>query len=72
MYKTFFEAIIYGILSVILGLLLSLILVPLKPDLPESCKDWDKYYIMEISLFLVGFFLRYTIEIPIINNYFTE
>lgn len=74
MYKVFFEAVVFGIISVILGLILSIIIKNFLPEsnLPDECKDWNKYYVMEITLFLVGFFLRYTIEIPIINYLVTE
>jgi hypothetical protein len=31
----------------------------LKPELPVECAMWDKYYVMEVVLFLTGFTLRY-------------
>ena len=76
MYKIFFEAIVYGILAVIIGLIFTLIFkqfsFDLKEKLPDECKNWNKYYIMEISLFVVGFFLRYSLQLPVINNLVNE
>lgn len=63
-----FQALIFGIISIIIGLLISIPFQSFKPELPEVCKEWNKYYIMEISLFFVGFILRFTIELPILNN----
>ena len=53
------NASIWGITSLIVGLLVMFILIktPLKQECPNKCdrKIWDKYFIREISLFLTGF-----------------
>ena len=49
------EAIIVGISTVIVGSLIGFIVsLFIKNDLPELCKNWNKFYVMEISLFLTG------------------
>lgn len=57
--KIFYQACMFGVVSVILGLLLSMIFGFLKPELPKECELWDKYYVMEVIMFLTGFTLRY-------------
>lgn len=57
--KTFYQAVMFGVVTVLLGLILSAIFGFLKPELPKECEMWDKYYVMEIILFLTGFILRY-------------
>jgi hypothetical protein len=53
--KTFYQAIMFGVISVLLGLLLSMVFSFLKPVLADECKVWDKYYVMEVVLFMNGF-----------------
>ena len=67
--KTFYQAVLFGIVTILLGLLLSLILGSLKPDLPAECEIWDKYYVMEVTLFLIGFILRYLLTNQTILTY---
>ena len=57
--KTFYQAVMFGVVTVLIGLILSAIFGFLKPELPKECEIWDKYYVMEIVLFLTGFVLRY-------------
>jgi hypothetical protein len=57
--KTFYQAVMFGVTTVLIGLILSMVFGFLKPELPEECAMWDKYYVMEIVLFLTGFILRY-------------
>ena len=56
--KNFYQAILFGVVTILIGLLLSWTLQSLKPELAKECEEWDKYYVMEISLFLTGFILR--------------
>jgi len=56
--KSFYQAVLVGIVTVLIGLILSCVLQSLKPELSKECEQWDKYYVMEISLFLTGFILR--------------
>ena len=60
--KTFYQAIMFGIVTVILGILLSLIFGFLKPELPKECETWDKYYVMEVILFFTGVLIRYGLD----------
>lgn len=57
--KTFYQAVMFGVVTILLGLILSAIFGFLKPELPAECETWDKYYVMEVILFLTGFILRY-------------
>lgn len=60
----FFEAVLVGIAIVVVGTLISWIFGSLfKIDLPPVCKDWNKNYAMEITLFLTGFFAHLLFEL---------
>lgn len=49
-----------GVLTVIIGNLVGFLAsLFLSADLPEVCKDWNKYYAMEVSLFITGICLYY-------------
>lgn len=62
--NVFFEAVIVGIVIVVVGTLVSWIFGSLfKVDLPPVCKDWNKNYAMEITLFLTGFFAHLLFEV---------
>lgn len=69
MSNLFYKAIITGIIFVIIGLLLAIIFSFLKPELPVACKEWDKYYVMEVTLFFNGVIFRYLLENENIRNY---
>ena len=60
--KNFYQAVMVGIVTVLIGLILSCVLKSLKPQLAKECDEWDKYYVMEISLFLTGFILRFIMD----------
>ena len=65
----FFEAVVVGITIVVVGTIISWIFGSLfKVDLPPVCKDWNKNYIMEITLFLTGFFAHLLFEVFGIND----
>jgi len=67
------EAIIVGISTVIVGSLIGFIVsLFIKNDLPELCKDWNKFYVMEISLFLTGFTLHLLFEVLGLNKYYCK
>jgi ABC-type antimicrobial peptide transport system permease subunit len=70
--KIFYQAVMFGVISVLLGLILSLIFGFLKPELPEDCDNWDKYYVMEVIMFLTGFILRYLMTNESICKYMYE
>ena len=67
--KTFYQAVMFGVVAVLLGLILSMVFGFLKPELPEECEVWDKYYVMEVVLFLTGFILRYLMTNESIGKY---
>ena len=67
--KTFYQAVMFGVVSILLGLILSIIFGFLKPELPEECSEWDKYYVMEVIMFLTGFILRYLMTNQTIGQY---
>lgn len=67
--KTLYQAILFGIVTILLGLILSLIFEFLTPPLPEECKEWDSNYVMEINLFFIGFIIRFGLEFPVIKQY---
>lgn len=70
--KTFYQAVMFGVVVVLIGLILSMIFGFLKPELPEECAIWNKYYVMEITLFLNGFILRYLMTNETISKYMYE
>jgi hypothetical protein len=56
--KTLYQAVLLGVVTVLIGLVLSVVFSSLKPDLPTSCEEWDKYYVMEVMLFFTGVLIR--------------
>lgn len=70
--KTFYQAVMFGVVTVLLGLILSMVFGFLKPELSKECENWDKYYVMEIVLFLTGFILRYLLTNQAILKYMYE
>lgn len=57
------QGIIKGIIIVIFGSLIGFIItLVIKNDLPDECKNWNKFYLMEISLFLSGFSMHIFLE----------
>ena len=43
-----------------------------KPALPDICKTWNKYYIMEVNLFLAGFLFHIWAELAGLNKYYVQ
>lgn len=65
------EAFVVGLMTVVFGNLAGLIVAPFfKIDLPKQCKDWNKFYVMEISLFLTGFLIHLFCEYVGINKWY--
>ena len=51
----FIGTFLMGILSVIVGTIIGFVIGKLfSSNLPDICKGWNKYYVMELSLFLTG------------------
>ena len=67
--KIFYQAVMFGVVTVLIGLILSIAFSFLCPKLPDECNDWDKYYIMEVVMFLTGFFIRYLMTNQTIGQY---
>jgi putative flippase GtrA len=67
--ELFFQAVILGVITIIVGLLLSMALSFMKPELGPDCDKWNQYYVMEVSLFLTGFILRYIMENRLVKQY---
>lgn len=67
--KTFYQAVMFGVVAILLGLILSMVFGFLKPELPEECSEWNKYYVMEVILFLTGFIIRYLMTNETIRQY---
>jgi hypothetical protein len=67
--KTFYQAVLLGIVTVLVGLLLSFVFGSLKPELNVECEQWNKYYVMEVSLFTTGFIIRYLLSSEMGRNY---
>lgn len=73
MYKLFIEALVVGIMTVVVGTIVSLIVKKMNifsVKLPDVCKDWNNFYIMEICLFFTGFTLHLLCELFGINKYY--
>ena len=67
------EAVVVGIITVIVGNIVGFIIgKSLSVDLPTVCKDWNKYYTMEISLFLTGFLIHLICEFSGINKWYCK
>jgi hypothetical protein len=58
-----FNAIVLGLVIVIVGLLSSVLVKPLfGVSLPEVCKKWNQNHVMEFSLFFTGFISYYVLK----------
>ena len=68
--KLFMSAIIVGIVTVILGYIIGFFTKSMKRDSPVLCGDWNKNHIMEINLFLIGFFLTIIAELTGANKWY--
>ena len=57
------EAFVVGVATVVVGSVVGFLVgKALGSDLPAVCKDWNKKYAMEISLFLTGSSLHLLFE----------
>lgn len=67
MYDLLKEAFVVGLLTVVFG---SLVSYSFKGMVPEGCQDWNKNFVMEISLFFTGFFIHLFCEFAGINKWY--
>ena len=76
MLMLFIEAILVGILMVIVGSFVgvgfSIINRQLQPSKKISDTNWNKYFVMEQSLFFTGFFVHLLCEIVGINKWYCK
>ena len=73
MYDLIVEAVVVGIMTVIFGNITGFLIGPLfKVDLPKVCSSWNKFYTMEITLFLTGFFIHLFCEFSGINKWYCK
>jgi len=71
--KLFTEAFIVGIMVVLGGTIIGKIIAHfLSVPLPQACKNWNKYYIMEITLFLTGISIHLLCELTGINRWYCK
>lgn len=61
------EAIVVGILTILVGTFISKLF---QRKVPSSCKDWNKNYVMEMSLFLTGFTIHILCEYFGVNKWY--
>jgi hypothetical protein len=62
-----------GIITLVIGTIISKIFQLLfKVDVPIMCKEWNKYHIMEISLFMTGVFVHIICEVFGINKWYCK
>jgi hypothetical protein len=68
----FIEATFVGIGLIIVGSILAFLVrqwYP-KPLLPKSCASYNKYYVMEFTLFLTGFLFHLMCEASGVNKWY--
>lgn len=65
------EAMVVGLLTVVVGSIVGIMVAPwFRVDLPQICKTWNQYYVMEISLFLTGVVIHLGAEIFGLNRWY--
>jgi len=68
------EGIIVGLLLIPFTYLSGRLFAPLlkKPMLPDVCKDWNRFYVMEINLLLAGILFHLVFEYLGINKQYVD
>jgi len=73
MSRVIIEAIIVGILTVIVGVLVKCAIRQISPTVvPDECKNWNKNHIMELSLFFTGVFVHLGCEVTGLNQKYVD
>ena len=69
--KVGIESLVVGIMTVLVGSLVGFLVgMVMKTELPPVCKDWNKNFVMEISLFLTGVFIHLFCEFTGVNAWY--
>ena len=73
-YTVFMESVIVGLMLIPFTYLAGYFAkwVTAKPALPDVCSKWNKYYIMEINLFLAGFLFHMVFEYTGLNRLYAS
>lgn len=68
------EGVVVGLLLIPLTYLTGKVFSPLlrKPLLPDVCQSWNQFYVMEINLFLAGFFFHIILEYLGVNKWYVD
>ena len=73
MLKLLIEAVIVGVMTVIIGSIVGFIFGKMfSIDLPSVCKKWNKYHTMELSLFFTGFLIHLLCEFSGLNKWYCK
>ncbi|MDC3332922.1 hypothetical protein OAV62_01640 [bacterium] len=43
-----------------------------SPKLPAACKQWNKYFAMEINLLIAGFLFHFVLEYLGVNKWYVD
>jgi len=72
--KLIIEAFFVGILTVLVGSLITFCLSSnyLIPKISKDCKNYNKYFIREITLFLTGFCIHIFCEMVGLNTWYIK
>jgi len=66
------EAVVVGVVLVLIGLIIANILKMFDNNTPDNCKNWNDNFIMEKTLFLIGFFTHVFFEITGGNKWYCK
>lgn len=73
MYELFIEAVVVGIMTIVFGNIAGFLIGPLfKVNLPQVCSTWNKFYTMEITLFVTGVLIHLFCEYTGINKWYCK
>jgi membrane protein DedA with SNARE-associated domain len=71
MLRLLVEMFMVGLMTVAVGSLVGYIIGKMvSSDLPSKCKEWNKFYVMEISLFITGALIHLVCEVTGINGWY--
>jgi hypothetical protein len=63
------EAIVVGVITVLVSQIVTIFYTN-HNELPEICKSWNKNYVMEKSLFFIGFVTHLLCQVVGINKWY--